>query len=61
MMFNSVFLNWDSLHVRLNSLYKAWSYRKKKYIKIKACRKPIYKKPTDKRCLSILDLKPFRS
>ena len=24
-----VFLNWDSLHVRLNSYYETWSYKKK--------------------------------
>ena len=23
-----VFLNWDSLHVRLNSYYETWSYKK---------------------------------
>ena len=27
------FLNWDSLHARLNSHYKAWSYKKKKHKK----------------------------
>ena len=31
-----VFFNWDSLHARLNSHYKAWSYKKKKHKKIKA-------------------------
>ena len=30
------FFNWDSLHARLNSHYKAWSYKKKKHKKIKA-------------------------
>ena len=35
------FLNWDSLHARLNSHYKAWSYKKKKYKKIKAYRKSV--------------------
>ena len=29
------FLNWDSLHARLNSHYKAWYYKKKKQRKIK--------------------------
>ena len=29
------FLNWDSLHARLNSLCKAWSCKKKKHKKIK--------------------------
>ena len=55
------FFNWDSLHARLNSHYKAWSYKKKKYKKIKAHRKSVYKEPTVKRCLLILDLKLFRS
>ena len=31
-----IFLNWDSLHARLNSHYKVWSYKKKKHKKIKA-------------------------
>ena len=26
-----LFFNWDSLHGRLNSHYKAWSYKKKKH------------------------------
>ena len=34
---------------------------KKKYKKIKAHRKSVYKESTDKRCQLILDLKPFRS
>ena len=55
------FFNWDSLHPKLNSHYKAWSYKKKKHKKIKAYRKFLYKVSTVKRCLSILDLKPFRS
>ena len=33
--------NWDSLHTRLNSHYKAWSYKKKKHKKIKAHRKSL--------------------
>ena len=33
--------NWDSLHARLNSHYKAWSYKKKKHKKIKAYRKSL--------------------
>ena len=37
------------------------SYKKKKLKKIKAYRKSVYKIPTVKRCLLILDLKPFRS
>ena len=28
------FLNWDSFHAKLNSHYKKWSYKKKKYKKI---------------------------
>ena len=53
------FFNWDSVHARLNSHDKAWSYKKKE--KIKAYRKSVQKKPTVKRCLLILELKPFRS
>ena len=30
---NFFFLNWDSLHARLNSHYEAWSYKKKKHKK----------------------------
>ena len=59
--FSFLFLNRDSLHVKLNIHYAAWSYEKKKYRKIKAYRKSVSKEPTDKRCLLILDLKPFRS
>ena len=33
--------NWDSLHARLNSHHKAWSYMKKKQKKIKAHRKSV--------------------
>ena len=54
------FFNCDSLHASLNSHYKAWSYKKKKHKKIKAYRKSVQKEPTVKRCLLILDLKPFR-
>ena len=35
------FLNWDSLHAKLNSQYEAWNYKKKKYKKIKANRKSV--------------------
>ena len=31
-----LFFNWDSLHARLNSRYKAYSHKKKKNKKIKA-------------------------
>ena len=58
---NNFFLNWDSLHARLNSHFQAWSYKKKKHIKIKAYRKSVYKELTVNRCLLILDLKPLRS
>ena len=54
------FFNWDSLQARLNSYYKAWSYKKKKHKKIKAYKKSVSEKPTVKRCLLIPDLKPFR-
>ena len=33
---NLYFFNWDVLHARLNTRYKALSYKKKKYKKIKA-------------------------
>ena len=55
------FFNWDSLHTRLSSHIEAWSYKKKKHKKIKAYRKSVWKEPKVKRCLLILDLKPFRS
>ena len=38
-MFIYFFKNWDSLHARLNSHYRACSYNKKKHKKIKAYRK----------------------
>ena len=40
------FFYWDSLHARLNSHYEVWSYKKKKYKKIKEYRKSVYKEPT---------------
>ena len=52
-----VFFNWDSLHARLNSHYKACGYKKKEYKKIKKINQ---KEPTVNRRLLILDLKPFR-
>ena len=52
--------NWDSLHARLNSYYKAWSYKKKKSKKIKAYSKSLQKEPTVNRCLLILDVQTFR-
>ena len=54
-----IFLNWDSIHERLNSHCKAWSYKKKKHKRIKAYRKSLQKEPTVSRCLLILDLKPY--
>ena len=56
-----IFFNWDLLHPRLNSHYKAWSYKKNKQKKSKASRKSVLKESTVNRCLLILDLKPFRS
>ena len=60
-LLNQSFFNWDSLHARLNSHCKAWSYKKKKHKKIKAYRKSVQKEPIVKRCLLIQDLKPLRS
>ena len=36
-----IYCNWDLLHARLNSHCKAWSYKKNKHKKIKACRKSL--------------------
>ena len=36
-----LFFNWDLLHARLNSHYKAWSCKKKKQKKIKTYRKSL--------------------
>ena len=41
--------NLDSLHARLNSHYKEWSYKKKKHKRIKTHRKSGYKEPTLKK------------
>ena len=38
---NNFFVNWDLLYARLNSHYETWSYKKKKYKKIKAYRKVV--------------------
>ena len=59
--FNYGRFNWDSLHARLSSHYKAWSYKKKERKKIKAYRKFLYKELTVNTCQLILDLKPLRS
>ena len=55
------FKNLDSLHARLNSHYKAWSYKKRSTKKITGYTKSVYKEPTIKRCLLILDLKPLKA
>ena len=55
------FFNCDSLSAKLNSYYNAWSYKKKKYKKIKAYMKSVYKENTIKSCLLIVELKSFRS
>ena len=55
------FLNWDSLHARLNNHYEAWSYKKKNHKKIKAYEESLQEESAVKRCLLILDLKPLRS
>ena len=55
-----LFFNWNSLHARLNSKYEAWSYKKNEHKKIKSYRKYVKKELTVKRCLSVLNLKPFR-
>ena len=55
-----IFFNWDSLHARLNSHYKAWNYKKKKHKKDYSIQE-ICLEPTFKKCLLILDLKPLRS
>ena len=52
--------NCDSLHARLNSHYKAWSYKKKKHKKIIYSIQEIRLERTYS-CLLILDLKPLRS
>ena len=51
-----IFFKWNAPHARLNSYYKAWSYKKKKHKKVKTYRKSTQKQPTVKRCLLILDL-----
>ena len=60
-LFFLLLLNWGSRHARLNSHYKAWSYKKKEHKKIKAYRKSLYKEPTVNRCMLMLDLKPLIS
>ena len=46
--FYLLFFNWDSLHQRLNSLYEAWSYKKKKHKKLKHTGNLLRKKPKSK-------------
>ena len=55
------FYNWDSVHARLNSHYEAWSYKKKSTKNIIGYRKSVSKKPTVKKSVLFLDLKPLRS
>ena len=50
-----------SLHAKLNSHYNTWSYKKGSTKKIMGYRKPVYNKPTVKRCLLIIDLKSLSS
>ena len=57
---NCFFFNCDSLHARLKATTRHGVTRKKDK-KIKPYRKSIYKQPPVKRCLLILELKPFRS
>ena len=40
-LFCGFLLNWDSIYARLNSHYKAWSYKRKKHKKIKTYRKSV--------------------
>ena len=40
---SGIFFNWDSLHTRLHSHCKAWSYKKRKNKEIKAHRKSVRK------------------
>ena len=55
------FFNWDSRYARLKSHDEAWSYKKRKFNKIKAYTKSVLKESTVKRWLLILDFKPFTS
>ena len=52
-----------SLHARLNSQQPlpGMKLQEKKHKKNKAYRKSVYKEPTGKGCLLILDSKPLRS
>ena len=58
---NRFFNNWDSPCARLNSHYKARSYKKKKHKKMKGNKKSPEKEPTVDTCLLTLDFNPFRS
>ena len=59
-MKRTIFFNWDSLHARLNSHYQGWSYKKKKYKKVKGYRKSPLKEHTLNRCLLTLRLKAIQ-
>ena len=45
------FFNWDLLHARLNSHYKAWSYKKKKPIKFKKHAENLFRKNLQLKCV----------
>ena len=53
------FFNWDSLHVRLNSRYEAWSTKEAQ--NDCSIQEICVERTTVKRCLLILDLRPLRS
>ena len=59
-LFMLFFFGLDSLHARLNSHYKAWSYKKNKHQKIKAYIKSLQEETAVNKCSLTLNLKPFR-
>ena len=52
--------NLIGINARLNSHYKAWSYKKKKLKKVIAYRKSFCRKPTVNKCLLFLNVMSFR-
>ena len=56
-----IFLSLGFTPCKAEQPLKGMELEKNKHKKIKAYRKSVYKEPTVKRCLLILDLKPFRS
>ena len=56
-----IFLNSDSLHAWLSSHFKTWSYKKKMKKKKKSIKESSLERNQRQKCLSTLDLKPFRS